>query len=357
MSGPTILLDPFVRGIAVGALLVVAFTVWRSRVGRDARLASTFVGVSVAAWIITESAPLWDAFGHAYILVLLAYPVSGLFWLFIRVVFEDRPITPLGLAPAAAILVIGIVRGLVSPDVEGVLWAVSNVAGGLLSLHAVFIIAQGWRGDLLEGRRRLRALLLGAAALFAVLEVVLALANRVTPMGSLMLLTVGEIYGGVIIAVLALAMAALFLQGRAEVFGVSRRTEPQADSRAEAAERLMLQALNAAMAAEGWRREGLTIGDLARELDIPEHRLRRLINKRLGHRNFADFLNSHRIEAAKRRLADPREARTTVAAVAFDLGYGSLGPFNRAFRTATGASPTDWRRQALQASPELDEAV
>jgi len=51
-----------------------------------------------------------------------------------------------------------------------------------------------------------------------------------------------------------------------------------------------------------------------------------------------------------------------VAAIAFDLGYGSLGPFNRAFRAATGATPTEWRRQALAAagadpSPILEDAV
>ena len=45
-----------------------------------------------------------------------------------------------------------------------------------------------------------------------------------------------------------------------------------------------------------------------------------------------------------------------MATIAFDLGYGSLGPFNRAFRAATGAAPTEWRRQALQISPDLPEA-
>ena len=68
-------------------------------------------------------------------------------------------------------------------------------------------------------------------------------------------------------------------------------------------------------------------------------------------------MHEERYAAAKRRLADPGEARTTVAAIAFDLGYGSLGPFNRAFRTATGSTPTEWRRQALQASPNLQEAL
>jgi AraC-like DNA-binding protein len=67
-------------------------------------------------------------------------------------------------------------------------------------------------------------------------------------------------------------------------------------------------------------------------------------------------VNSYRIEAAKRRLADPAEARSTVAAIAFDLGYGSLGPFNRAFRIATGSTPTEWRREALAGSPDLQKA-
>jgi AraC-like DNA-binding protein len=105
------------------------------------------------------------------------------------------------------------------------------------------------------------------------------------------------------------------------------------------------------MEAGAWRREGLTIGALAEELEVPEYRLRRLINNRLGYRNFADFLNSRRIDEAKRRLSDPASAHLTVAAIAFDLGYGSLGPFNRAFRADTGAAPTAWRAQALNASP------
>ena len=120
---------------------------------------------------------------------------------------------------------------------------------------------------------------------------------------------------------------------------------------------MLLAKLDAFMADGGWKTEGLTIGAVAQALETPEHRLRRLINQKLGHRNFADFVNGHRIEAAKRRLADPGEARTAVAVIAFDLGYGSLGPFNRAFRAATGASPTEWRRQALQASPNLKEIV
>jgi AraC-like DNA-binding protein len=352
------LADALVRGIAVGAMLVTAFSVWRSGVGRDARIASLLLCLSIAGWVITEAAPLWAALHHFYPLLVLAMPSAGLFWLLIVVVFEDRPVNALTLAPTACLLVAGLLRAfVVTAPVGEVLWASTNVAGGVLAIHAAFIIVRGWRGDLVEGRRRLRALLLGFAAIFTVLEVTLALINRIDPLGAWMQLTVGQTYGGMIMAALTVSCAIMFLQGRPEVFGAPRRAETGADPRLEAADRLLLHKLDRLMTAEGWRREGLTIGALGAELDCPEHRLRRLINHRLGHRNFADFLNAHRIEAAKRRLADPAEARTTVAAVAFDLGYGSLGPFNRAFRAATGATPTAWRRDALQASPKLREAV
>ena len=84
---------------------------------------------------------------------------------------------------------------------------------------------------------------------------------------------------------------------------------------------------------------------LAERLDYPEHQLRRLINGHMGYRNFSAFLNSYRIEDAKRQLADPGFARTPVLTIALDLGYGSLGPFNRAFKAQTGMTPTEYRRR------------
>lgn len=236
-------------------------------------------------------------------------------------------------------------------------WAVRNLFAAGLAVHAAIVVIRGWSGDLVEGRRRFRALLLVLSCLFVVLEVGVGFAFRLTRDPAWLLLVVGRPYGGLMLAGLCLALGAMMLRANPSVFGAPRRVEPGADPRAEAADRQLLGRLGELMASEGWRREGLTIGSLARELDAPEHRLRRLINQRLGHRNFADFVNSHRIEAAKRRLADPVEARTTVAAIAFDLGYGSLGPFNRAFRAATGATPTEWRRRALNGSPNPSEAA
>ncbi len=106
---------------------------------------------------------------------------------------------------------------------------------------------------------------------------------------------------------------------------------------------------------EAWRREGLTIGSLAEEVGVPEHRLRRLINDHLGHRNFAAFVNVYRIGAAKQRLADPATARTPISAIVFELGFASLGPFNRAFKEATGQTPSEWRKAQLGGAAPIPE--
>ena len=82
--------------------------------------------------------------------------------------------------------------------------------------------------------------------------------------------------------------------------------------------------------------EGLTIGGLAEKLNMPEHRLRVLINKGLGYRNFPAFLNDHRIAAAKQWLSDPSRGREQIIQIAYGLGYASLAPFNRAFREEGG---------------------
>lgn len=96
-----------------------------------------------------------------------------------------------------------------------------------------------------------------------------------------------------------------------------------------------------------YRREGLTIGLLAVKLAMPEHRLRVLINDGLGHRNFNAFLNRYRIEEAKAALADPAQIGVPVLTIALDAGFQSLAPFNRAFKTDTGLTPTEFRRRAV----------
>jgi len=101
--------------------------------------------------------------------------------------------------------------------------------------------------------------------------------------------------------------------------------------------------LNDLIAQGIWRREGLSIRELADELSVPEHRLRVTINQELGYRNFSTFINGRRIQAAKSVLADPAQSQVTILEIAYDTGFASLGPFNKAFRAQTGQSPREYR--------------
>ncbi len=112
-----------------------------------------------------------------------------------------------------------------------------------------------------------------------------------------------------------------------------------------AADQKLVDALMRLMGDERiYRHDNVTIGTLATKLAIPEYRLRRLINQRLGYRNFNVFLNEHRIAEAKAALADPSQAEVPVITIAMDAGFQSLGPFNRAFKATTGVTPTEYRR-------------
>jgi len=134
------------------------------------------------------------------------------------------------------------------------------------------------------------------------------------------------------------------MQGR--LFGRQPRAEPP--PAADAAEEPLYAALMQCMNDDkGYRAPGLTITALAEKLGAPEYRLRRLINGRLGHRNFADFVNGYRLAEARRRLADPEAARVPVLTIALDAGFQSIGPFNRAFKEDAGMTPVEFRRAKL----------
>lgn len=341
-------------GIAVGAFCVTALSVWRSELGREAKLTTVLTCLSAAAWILTESDQSSITPGIRNLLLLPAFPAAGFFWAFVSCVFQDRPFRWFAFAPAVLFVLLGIAITLAPPGLDQVLVSTFNFAAAAICLHAVFLIVRSWRGDLVDSRRTSRLVILGIIALFAAAQGAAGALHELGRGGALASFAIKGTFGAVTSAALGLAMGALLLQARAPLFETRTAQAAAADPKLIAADRILLGKLDAFMGASGWRRDGLSIGAVARELGVPAHRLRRLINTKLGHRNFADFVNGYRIQAAKARLADPMQADATIASIAFDLGFGSLSPFNRAFRASTGSTPTAWRRVALEAAVPPD---
>ncbi len=86
----------------------------------------------------------------------------------------------------------------------------------------------------------------------------------------------------------------------------------------------------------------LKVADLAADLGEPEYRVSKAVAA-TAHANFNRLVNGFRIERAKRLLRDPDHARTPILTIALDCGFGSVGPFNRAFKDATGQTPRAFR--------------
>jgi AraC-like DNA-binding protein len=89
-------------------------------------------------------------------------------------------------------------------------------------------------------------------------------------------------------------------------------------------------------------RPDLRIGDVAARVGQPEYKVSQCISTVLGFPNFNRLINHHRIERAKRLLADPDQV-LPILEVAFECGFGSVGPFNRAFREQVGVTPREFR--------------
>ena len=104
-----------------------------------------------------------------------------------------------------------------------------------------------------------------------------------------------------------------------------------------------------------YREPGLTISKLAETINLPEHRLRKLINQHLGHQNISQYLNDYRVEDAKKRLADVAQRQVSILETAMEVGYISLRPFNRAFKNRTGQTPSSYRKNCLTQSTALRE--
>jgi len=86
----------------------------------------------------------------------------------------------------------------------------------------------------------------------------------------------------------------------------------------------------------------LTIQRLAEMLSIPAPHLSQTINERLG-KSFPDFINSYRVEKAKKKLLDPAFKHLSILGIAEEVGFNSKSSFNAVFKKHTGMTPSEFR--------------
>jgi len=388
ISLPILLLDAMLRGMVLALLALLAGVLGRDRPALPAVRAAVALAAGLAVQVASatpwfeQSAPrLWQA-----PLVGIAVGNAALFWIFVQALFDDgfafRPVHVLAWAAAAGL---GALNCAVFAH-SG--WAIAPVTTGLQRvlplLFAVLTVtaaAAGWRSDLVEGRRRLRAFIVIAGVAYTLLQ----LAGRLASPDGRLSDTGATLDTALLLCIVAPLACSMLRMTATELFPSARSAAPSAigpqptsplaprrtavgdvPARLEApqppplpaealpagatneAELALMSALLQLMADErAYCSENLSIASLAAQLTVPEYRLRRVINQRLGYRNFNAFVNGFRLEEARTALGDPARRTLPVLTIALEAGFQSIGPFNRAFKAATGFTPSEYRRHKL----------
>lgn len=338
-------LDFALRGGAATTFMVLAVILLRDGGNRTlARLGALFA-VSTGWWALnTQPFASWS-YQWAFPLVVLSYGKTAAFWLFTRALFEDGfRMNRLDWAIWGGMVALGgvwVFRARLGLPTN-LFQMPHQLAQIALASAAIWVAWKGRRNDLIETRRRARSVFVLLSALFMIGITTSYLAPG-RPPAFVTDLNVARMF----VMAIGLALLVSGLQSQ-EMFGAPGLTSEREDGKsvicADPAEARLLNRLRFLMEEDRvYRMEGLTIGSLASRIGAPEYTLRRLINQRLGYRNFSAYLNGYRLADVRAALVDPTQRAVPISTIALDAGFRSLGPFNRAFKVAEGMTPTEFR--------------
>jgi AraC-like DNA-binding protein len=342
-----LLIDSLARGAILGLLALWTWLLLRDHRHVLAARLAVAMNLTIACHVVTTFPASAIPPPVDWLFELGSVTVPATFWLFARAWFNDEQrigwrswaSIPWSMGLVALILVTNRDGGPVF-DVARVLLRASMFGFALAGLWTAW---RGRAGDLVDGRRRMRLSLVVGAGAFVVLT------NSVEVVVQEGLL--GQHWRSFVeigIALLTFSFcAAMFGVRQADLLGPPERAAAMPEPALDPADPLAARLKAHMLEERPYRDEGLTIAGLAAQLGEQEYRLRRLINRSLGHRNFAQFLNGYRLDEVRAALADPAQREVPILTIALDAGFGSLGPFNRAFREAEGTTPSEYRARAL----------
>ncbi len=112
----------------------------------------------------------------------------------------------------------------------------------------------------------------------------------------------------------------------------------------ETAERLYTK-LKQLMSTESlFKKNDLTLTELAKHLDVHSNYLSQVINEK-EQKNFYNYINALRIEEFIRLAALPENKKYTLLSLAYDCGFNSKSTFNKHFKENTQKTPTEYFKQ------------
>ena len=92
---------------------------------------------------------------------------------------------------------------------------------------------------------------------------------------------------------------------------------------------------------------GLSLGSLSDMIGISANQLSQLLNEGFD-QNFAEFINSFRLEMFKSKVADPKMKNFDILALAYESGFSSKNVFNTYFEKMMGQTPMSYWKAVTQ---------
>lgn len=90
---------------------------------------------------------------------------------------------------------------------------------------------------------------------------------------------------------------------------------------------------------------------LADLLDMPYKEVSKAINRH-AEKNFSQFINTFRVEEAKRLLNDPAKSYLNLNGIADEVGFSSRSNFFVVFRQAEGITPNEYKKRLIEQPAE-----
>ena len=90
-------------------------------------------------------------------------------------------------------------------------------------------------------------------------------------------------------------------------------------------------------------KHNLNIDQFSKSINLPVKDVSAVINKHYN-TNFFEFMNTYRVEEAKRLLSDPQYENVTILDILLQAGFNSKSAFHRFFNRLVGISPTEFRK-------------
>ena len=329
------------RILAISQIILSAAALAISSNPYRTRLLGIALMLGVISYLVSS-----PVFGHINLHVgtwftLPADIVPPLLFFFAWDLFEDDRKPPLFVWMIAVLYVvvalwIGLERGATNAAAMIYLLVPVQLTKLGFAIGAMFIVWRGRENDVVESRLKLRRVFAASIGVIvaAVVATELVTGWKVPELTELLGMA------AIFIATLMINLAFLRLNPSFDLRD-SRAVAavlPEDTSLVDALKRLMSEHF-------AYTNHDLRIADLAASLKVPEYRLRRTINRNLGHQNFNQFVNRYRVEEAARRLVN--EPRAPVLTIALDVGFRSISSFNTAFRTHYKKTPTDYRKSKL----------